>query len=701
MSAGTARHWSCKTRFMVLAVGLSRARPVEQDALGSVLDLAHPGRSRLQQKRRGHGVSDLVPRWASARSGHAKVPAPREPSSYQKGALRRGLRAAHGPQKQGSPSRHTMVSDDERKADASPEPQQTVTIDLGPRLTLYRAAQGKKLEEMEEAGVSADTINSQRQWITYLDKVIYNDDHVDAADIRRIQQLAEIQLDMAGDVNNLDNEDRLYLEAIAGRKPKVASCDLESISNLGKAKDALEEAEKAIAIERGRAVKKSEEEEAAFKALGEKPEEEVPFNPGQDGINMASPMISCSLIIGRLVLVLLNNKARLIFEEIVVEGEPRMFVFKPRSFVDRKPRGKTERERQDDRVGFRPQDRIFVDTIKQGQQWSVRHFGIICRAKVLGSLGLLGERLPSGFYAKCKPWMEYSQRHNALRKAMIRLAERCDHGEMDDVTYGDELVFKGWYTRRMARVKFGLWRLSSNEPGASSFRMSSDAKVIACTWEIGVQDASTYKRSLDSVCQVSKLVVNMGSIWKKNFRQFDDELNTRERRAFKVPSNLNNDTPGGSVGAAFYNFLDECGLKDRETFLSKSVLLNCVQEKFLHFKRMGDGRSFTTADHLLDLTYDELKEILHICLVDAAVTMDNVLMMYGIMLDDERYVDMPDEERYDMSFDAEGDSDAEEQPSSQEDDPGLAAALAESATEAAAGEDADLAQALAASMTTS
>ena len=76
-------------------------------------------------------------------------------------------------------------------------------------------------------------------------------------------------------------------------------------------------------------------------------------------------------------------------------------------------------------------------------------------------------------------------------------------------------------------------------------------------------------------------------------------------------------------------------------------------------------------------------------------------MMYGIMLDDERYVDMPDEERYDMSFDAEGDSDAEEQPSSQEDDPGLAAALAESATEAAAGEDADLAQALAASMTTS
>ena len=594
-----------------------------------------------------------------------------------------------------------MVSDDERKADASPEPQQTATIDLGPRLTMYRARQDKKLERMEEASVSANDINSQREWITYLDKVIYNDDHVDATDIRRIRELAEIQLDRAGDVNNLDNEDRVYLEAIAGREPKVASCDLESISNAGKAKAALEEAEKAIAIERGGAVtKKTEEEEAAFKALGEKPEEEVPFNPGQDGINMASPMISCSLIIGRLVLELLNNKARLIFKEIVVEGEARMFVLKPRSFVDRKPRGKTEREKQDDRVGFRPQDRIFVDTIKPSQQWNVRRYGLNSRAKVLGSLGLLGERMPSGFYPKCKPSMEYSHRHNAIRKAMIHLAELCDRGDMDDVTYGDELVFKDWYTTRMARVKFAAWRLTSNEPGASSFRMSSDAKVIASTWEIGVQDASTYMRSLDSVCQVSKLVVNMGSIVKKNFPRFDDILNTRERRAFKVPSNLNNDTPGRTVGEVFFNFLDECGLKDRETFLSKSVLLNCVQEKFLHFKRMGDGRSFTTADHLLDLTYDELKKILHICLVDAAVTMDNVLMMYGIMLDDERYVDMPDEERYDMLFDAEGDSDAEDQPSSQEDDPELVAALAESATEAAADADADLAQALAASMTT-
>ena len=151
------------------------------------------------------------------------------------------------------------------------------------------------------------------------------------------------------------------------------------------------------------------------------------------------------------------------------------------------------------------------------------------------------------------------------------------------------------------------------------------------------------------------------------------------------------------MGAVFYQLLDECSLGDHKTFLPKSVLLTCVA-KYLLFK--NDERDFKTADDLLNLTYEELKKILHICLVDAAVTMDNVSMMYGIMLDDERYVDMPDEERYDMSFDAEGDSDAEEQPSSEEDDPGLAAALAESATEAVADEDADLAQALAASMAT-
>ena len=52
------------------------------------------------------------------------------------------------------------------------------------------------------------------------------------------------------DVKNLDNEDRLYLEAIAGRKPVVASCDLESISNAGKEKAALEETEKATAERR-------------------------------------------------------------------------------------------------------------------------------------------------------------------------------------------------------------------------------------------------------------------------------------------------------------------------------------------------------------------------------------------------------------------------------------------------------------------
>ena len=50
------------------------------------------------------------------------------------------------------------------------------------------------------------------------------------------------------DVKNLDNEDRL--EAIAGHKPVVTCCDLETISNAGKEKAALEETEKATAERR-------------------------------------------------------------------------------------------------------------------------------------------------------------------------------------------------------------------------------------------------------------------------------------------------------------------------------------------------------------------------------------------------------------------------------------------------------------------
>ena len=147
--------------------------------------------------------------------------------------------------------------------------------------------------------------------------------------------------------------------------------------------------------------------------------------------------------------------------------------------------------------------------------------------------------------------------------------------------------------------------------------------------------------------------------------------------------------------------LEKCARRDasfgdHKTFLPKSVLLTYVA-KYLLFK--NDERDFKTADDLLNLTYEELKKILHICLVDAAVTMDNVSMMYGIMLDDVRYENMPNHLRYEeLLSDAEGDSDAEEQPSSQDDDPELAAALAESATDAAAADASNLAQALDASM---
>lgn len=68
-------------------------------------------------------------------------------------------------------------------------------------------------------------------------------------------------------------------------------------------------------------------------------------------------------------------------------------------------------------------------------------------------------------------------------------------------------------------------------------------------------------------------------------------------------------------------------------------------------------------------------------------------------VDDVRYENMPNHLRYEeLLSDAEGESDAEEQSSSQDDDPELAAALAESATDAAAADASNLAQALDASM---
>ena len=79
--------------------------------------------------------------------------------------------------------------------------------------------------------------------------------------------------------------------------------------------------------------------------------------------------------------------------------------------------------------------------------------------------------------------------------------------------------------------------------------------------------------------------------------------------------------------------------------------------------------------------------------------MDNVSMMYGIMLDDVRYENMPNHLRYEeLLSDAEGDSGAEEQSSSQDDDPELVTALGLSDADAAAADASNLAQALDASM---
>ena len=529
--------------------------------------------------------------------------------------------------------------------------------------------------------------------ILYYAKLFYGDGKTSPLELKDIQRLADEQL-KAGPIDDLENEDRLYLETIvAGYKkyeaPIVATCDLESFCNAGKGVDALAEAEKITA----KALRFHEDRPGdanAAKAFLENPEEEVPFLAGEEGITMMSPLISCSIM---LLKQKLGNSFRFISDKLEGDNLADTFILKPQAFVARQPDGKNNIE--NDRIGFREQDSAFIHTVKQVQQWNARHYGLMSRAKVYGAF-LKWHQNSAGNYTRCLPSMKYWKRHNRLRIAILLIEQRIADGTLKNVKLGDENEFKEWYRAKMAPADYALFRLSGDGQGRDMFRTSSDGKVIACTYRPGAQNAMQYAQSVEEVWRDTPKVVNMGRIWKKNFGRFDDYLKTLERMTFKVPKNINNDTPGGSVGAVFYQLLDECSLGDHKTFLPKSVLLTYVA-KYLLFK--NDERDFKTADDLLNLTYEELKKILHICLVDAAVTMDNVSMMYGIMLDDVRYENMPDHLRYEeLLSDAEGDSDAEEQSSSQDDDPELVTALEQSDADAAAADASNLAQALDASM---
>ena len=528
--------------------------------------------------------------------------------------------------------------------------------------------------------------------ILYYAKLFYGDGKTSPLELKDIQRLADEQL-KAGPIDDLEYEDRLYLETIAAgykehKSPIVATCDLESFCNAGKGVDALAEAEK-IAAKALRFHEDRPGDANAAKAFLENPEEEVPFLAGQEGITMMSPLISCSIM---LLKQKLGHSFRFISDKLEGDNLADTFILKPQAFVAHAPNGP---DVKNDRIGFRVQDSAFIHTVKRLQQWNARHYGLMSRAKVYGAF-LRWHQNSAGDYTRCPPRMKYWKRHNRLRQAILEIERRIRDGELENVKVGDENDFKEWYPAKMALADYALFRLSGDRQGKDMFRTSSDGKVIACTYRPGAQNAMQYAQSVEEVWRDTPKVVNMGRIWKKNFGRFDDYLKTLERMTFKVPKNINNDTPGGSVGAVFYQLLDECSLGDHKTFLPKSVLLTCVA-KYLLFK--NDERDFKTADDLLILTYEELKKILHICLVDAAVTMDNVSMMYGIMLDDVRYENMPNHLRYEeLLSDAEGDSDAEEQSSSQDDDPELVTALEQSDADAAAADASNLAQALDASM---
>ena len=80
-----------------------------------------------------------------------------------------------------------------------------------------------------------------------------------------------------------------------------------------------------------------------------------------------------------------------------------------------------------------------------------------------------------------------------------------------------------------------------------------------------------------------------------------------------------------------------------KTLLPAPVLINeTVVPSYVRLFQ-SDPRDFNTADDLCNLTWPELKSVLHMCLIDAAVTADNFAMLFSKMADDERFETLPDD----------------------------------------------------------
>jgi len=175
--------------------------------------------------------------------------------------------------------------------------------------------------------------------LLYYAKLFYGDGNTYPLELKDIQRLAHEQL-KAGPIDDLENEDRLYLETIAAgykkhESPIVATCDLESFCNAGKGVDALAEAEK-ITAKALRFHEDRPEDANAAKAFLENPEEEVPFLAGEEGITMMSPLISCSIM---LLKQKLGRSFRFISDKLEGDNLADTFILKPQAFVAHAPNG--------------------------------------------------------------------------------------------------------------------------------------------------------------------------------------------------------------------------------------------------------------------------------------------------------------------------------------------------------------------------
>ena len=195
----------------------------------------------------------------------------------------------------------------------------------------------------------------------------------------------------------------------------------------------------------------------------------------------------------------------------------------------------------------------------------------------------------------------------------------------------------------MTRAVASLWRLSGDGPGRKFFCTSSDGKVIAASMTVGVQDATTFAKNVATVARVTKAPANLGWVAKLVLTELNVPWTKAQRKKYGIPCSVDHQVPGLKVGSLYYSFLDQDG-RDGKTLLPAPALLNPkVVPPYVRLFQNDPRAPFRCADDLLALTWRELKDVLHFCLIDAAVTADDFCMIFSKMADDERFETLPDD----------------------------------------------------------